>query len=547
MNTKKAPVIIIGSGIAGLLTALKLSANGIRSIVATKTILRENSSSLAQGGIAAVLPENPEDSIELHVKDTLDAGAGLSDEAVTRSILSEGNQAIQDLLTLGVPFDRQDGKLAFTKEAAHSTQRILHAGGDATGRSIQDTLIQRVQEDPNIDVYEECIALRLLVLDNRCYGVFAVHYNNPDALEPMLLIGQDTILSTGGIGRLFSQTTNPPIATGDGVTLAYHAGARIQDMEFVQFHPTAFYADGSVRFLISEALRGEGGILRDKNGRAFARDYHPMGELAPRDIVTRIISEQSLKDERPYVTLDITHLPEQTILTRFPNIYQACLKYGVDIRTQQIPVAPAAHYGMGGVWVDTNGETTIENLHAVGEVVSSGLHGANRLASNSLLECVVLARRVAARIQAVSEPIPAHLMMQLEAIDPSLLIYSKSVELPEKIQALREWMWKNAGILRNEADLTDTLSKIDAWEAEALEEGVFQQVPYGVEYRTMLTTSRLICESARQRHESRGAHYRTDYPKPDTIARHSRQQQSPAEPGLTEKELSTDAASVPSR
>lgn len=523
VDIKKSPVIIIGSGIAGLLTALKLSDSGISSVVVTKTRLTENSSRLAQGGIAAVLPENRADSIELHIQDTLLAGASLADEAVTRSIVSEGYLAIQDLIKLGVPFDKVDGKLAFTKEAAHSTQRILHAGGDATGRSIQDTLIQRTQADPHIEVFEECIALKLMVHEGRCYGVHTLHYADAGQLKPMLLLGQHTVLATGGIGQLYSHTTNPAIATGDGVALAYQAGAHVRDMEFVQFHPTAFWANGHVRFLISEALRGEGGILRDKAGRPFARDYHPMGELAPRDIVTRAIAAQSLKDDMPNVWLDITHLPLETIEHRFPNILKACLEFGVDIRRDLIPVAPAAHYGMGGVLVDTKGQTTIDNLFAVGEVVSSGLHGANRLASNSLLECVVLARRVAAHAESFSEVIPLDVMGAFPFLEAQSLQYGHNNALDMLIQRLRDTMWQHAGILREAQGLQTALDTLQDIESEANRLGLFSLVPMGVELRNMLVTSRLICQAALWRTESRGGHCRIDYPQTDDIGRHSLQ------------------------
>ncbi len=529
MEIKKAPVIIVGSGIAGLLTALKLSDAGVSSLVVTKTHLKENSSWMAQGGIAAVLPENTSDSIELHVKDTIYAGAGLSDESITRSVLSEGFLAIQDLIKLGVPFDRVDGKLAFTKEAAHSTPRILHAGGDATGRSVQDTLIRKTLQDPHIEVLEACVAVGLMVRDNRCYGVHVVNYENPDNLQQVILMAQHTILATGGIGRLYSQTTNPPIATGDGIALAYEAGAKIQDMEFVQFHPTAFRSERGVEFLISEALRGEGGILRDISGRAFARDYHPDGELAPRDVVTRSISSQIRKDGRPFVTLDITHLPVETIEHRFPNILKACQQFGVDIRTDQIPVSPAAHYGMGGVVVDTLGQTSVQNLYAVGEVISSGLHGANRLASNSLLECLVFARRVAAHIETYSENLPLELFNVFPALSESKLVSHQPEALKAAIQQLRDMMWQYAGILRDADGLKQALAMIAALEKEAHQAGYFHYVPQGLEFRNMLITSRLICEAALLREESRGAQYRTDFPELSPEARHYVQQKRLAE------------------
>jgi len=510
MKTETFPVVIVGSGIAGLLAALKLAEAQVPCVVVTKTFLADNSSRMAQGGIAAVLPDNSTDSLALHVQDTLQAGAGLVDPKMTYSVVAESFEAIQDLIHLGVPFDRVEGKLAFTKEGAHSANRILHAGGDATGRSIQETLIRHTRENPLITVYEECMALELLVEDNICRGVMAVNYQDKHQLEPIQFLGGVTILATGGLGQLYSQTTNPPIATGDGVALAYRAGAHIQDIEFVQFHPTALWAKGGVQFLISEALRGEGGILRNKSGRPFAADYHPKGELAPRDVVTRAIYSQMKQDHMPYVWLDITHLPPEKTETRFPNILQACLSFGVDIRKDYIPVAPAAHYAMGGVLVDEWAQSSVKNLYAIGEVMSSGLHGANRLASNSLLECVVFARRVAQHV--VENPVPALDTAPQVSYPVESLQYGYPPALISGIAELRQTMWQETGILRSKSGLKAAQSKLAELNRLGQQDGLFSWVPDGIEFANMLVTSQLICEAALGREESRGAHCRTDYP-----------------------------------
>lgn len=535
------PVVIIGSGIAGLLTALKLAEGNIAVTVVTKTELTENSSRYAQGGIAAVLPNQSHDSLEAHVQDTLNAGAGLSNEAITRSILADAPYVIDDLLALGVPFDRVEGQLAFTKEAAHTHARILHAGGDATGRSIQDTLTQHVKAHPRITVFEQCTALSLLTdEDNRCGGVRVAHtkanaQGDMAQWHTQTIHAPYTIVATGGVGRLYAQTTNPVIATGDGVALAYQAGARVQDMEFVQFHPTAFWApddtkNGSVRFLISEALRGEGAILRNAAGEAYAKSYHPDGELAPRDIVTRLIWSEMAKSNQPHSYLDISHLPTAHLEQRFPTILQSCLSFGIDIRKDWIPVAPAAHYAMGGVFVDAQGQTSIPGLMAVGEVVCSQLHGANRLASNSLLECVVLARRVAEHVVAavtqddqvenatyILDGAPSARIMM--ATDPE-----DSQDWPLLVETLRSMMWQHAGIIRDEEGLQVCRGFIRQAQAQLQSTANGPDNPAWVSVMQMLTTSALIVDAALDRCESRGAHYRSDYPALLPEAKHSTQQ-----------------------
>ncbi len=510
-TVKQAATLVVGTGISGLFTALKLSSQGLRVLLITKSALDDSNSRYAQGGIAAVLPENAGDSIELHLQDTLKAGAGLCNEIMSRSILSEGYPAIEDLLHYGVPFDRtRSDQLALTREAAHSVDRILHAGGDATGHQVEMTLIGKVKADPRIEVIEYGQVVELLVHEGRCYGCRAVRYHQH---EEVLVLSPHTVLATGGLGRLYSHTTNPAIATGDGIAIAHRGGARIENMEFIQFHPTAFFADGELHFLISEALRGEGAVLRDKNGARFAHKYHPDGELAPRDIVTRAIYAEMQASGLPHVYLDITHLPAETIEKRFPTILANCLNFGVDIRKDCIPVAPAAHYLMGGITVDIEGKTSIPGLYAVGETAFTGLHGANRLASNSLLECVVLARRVAAYIGKQGRLISEHFELP-PALDLAGLGYDFTMhpEMAAYLDELHRIMWEQVGILRSESGLLQARERIQALMAAVQTQHLARQIPLGMELYNQLMVAGLVVEAALRRKESRGAHCRTDYP-----------------------------------
>lgn len=504
-------VLIIGSGISGLYTALKLSKAGRQVLLVTKSALAENNSRYAQGGIAVVLPENTQDSLEQHVQDTLRAGAGLCDEAIVRAILAEGYPAIQDLLSLGVPFDRSTNQqLAFTREAAHSVPRIIHAGGDATGRSVEMTLIRQVQADPNIQTLEHTLALDLWVEEGRCRGAWLADLTKQQSLT---VSATHTVLATGGLGQLYWQTTNPTIATGDGMAMAQRAGCALRDMAFIQFHPTAFYHHGQVRFLISEAMRGEGGFIKNTVGERFLFQYHADGELAPRDVVSRGLFFEMQRTGDPCVWLEVSHLPVELLEKRFPTILAQCLDYGVDIRKNPIPVAPAAHYAMGGVQVDTHGRTQLPGLYGVGEAVWTGLHGANRLASNSLLECVVLARNVAGVIleagEALVQPLPSPPPEGRER-----LLFDSQTALAERFQALHRLMWDRVGIVRTPDGLQAALTQLQAMVAESAEHDWGLFVPDGVEYVNQLQVAQSITQDALQRPDSIGAHFMAETIKP---------------------------------
>lgn len=512
MTTLQIPVLVIGSGISGLFTVLKLAEAGIRVLLMTKSQLAENNSRYAQGGIAAVLPDNLDDSLELHVQDTLRAGAGLCDEVAVRSILAEGCLAIDDLLRFGVPFDRnQDNRLAMTQEAAHSVRRIVHAGGDATGHSVEMALIQQCLKHPSIQVLEYCQAVELKIQDGRCTGCLAV---NLETQEVFNVSSAYTVLATGGIGRLYRQTTNPTIATGDGIALARRAGALLKDMEFVQFHPTAFYHEGRVRFLISEALRGEGGYLFSPEGERFAARYHPDAELAPRDVVTRAIFSEMQQHQAPCVYLDISHLPQETIERRFPNILANCLRFGVDIRRERIPVAPAAHYMMGGVAVDLWSRTKVPGLYAVGEVGCSGLHGANRLASNSLLECVVMGRRAAEHIasQGPFRSAVPRVTFDTAPVETPEVQFEIDPEILVRQEQLYQLMWDAVGIVRTTEGLRQSRVQIFSWQQELVERGWQRQLPNGLEYANLLLVGEAIARAALAREDSTGAHFRLPEP-----------------------------------
>ena len=495
--------VIVGSGIAGLYTALLAEEQG-SVLILTKGSIDDCNTKYAQGGIAAAIGKN--DSAELHFQDTIAAGAGLCDLEAVRLLVEEAPDRITDLIRFGVPFDTLNGEIALTKEAAHSVPRILHAGGDATGEHIEVTLSQRVRMS-TIKVLEYCLATEIIAERGVVKGARALDCRTGTLEE---FDCRNLILATGGAGRLFKYTTNSEIATGDGVDLAFQAGAEITDMEFFQFHPTALRLPGVTPFLISEAVRGEGGILRNVEGYQFMSDYASEGELAPRDTVARSILYEMKKTESDRVFLDVTHLPTRLITTRFPHIYRFCLDHGLDITRGLIPVAPAAHYMMGGVKTNTWGETNISGLFAVGEVACTGVHGANRLASNSLMEVLVFSKRIMQRTkERTGKSIPRvgkgkqsyYLLSQREISAPVP---------PQSLIALQALMWEKVGIVRSKETLEEAANILAAWE-KTLKKASDRS---SYELNNLVLTARLMTEAALIREESRGAHFRTDYPQP---------------------------------
>ncbi|MEN8613716.1 L-aspartate oxidase [Dehalogenimonas sp. THU2] len=492
--------IIVGSGIAGLYSALLARRHGSVLIV-TKGSIEECNTRFAQGGIAAAVGTG--DSPELHFKDTISAGAGLCNEAAVRILAEEAALGIKDLIEFGVPFDTVEGEIALTLEAAHSVPRILHAGGDATGRYIEETLSAQIRS-AGIPVSEHCLATGIIVEGGRVVGLGTLHTETGqrDAHSCRHLI-----LATGGAGHLFSLTTNPEVATGDGVSLAYRAGADIIDMEFFQFHPTVLKIPGAPPFLISESMRGEGGLLRATDGRRFLTEYTPQAELAPRDIVSRAIVSEMKKSGADHVYLDVTHLPATTVMTRFPQIYRHCLEAGFDITRDLIPVAPAAHYMIGGVRVDTWGATSLLGLYAAGEVSCTGVHGANRLASNSLLEVLVFSRRIIERSIGRGENV---IMTPSERRKLADIKPHKVLSLPDR-QEIQELLWHEGGIERNGPGLEAAATKLASWSTiiSGAEPGGRPEYEIG----NLIITGRLLVEAALYRTESRGSHYRTDFPE----------------------------------
>lgn len=531
MKHSKYSAVIIGGGIAGLYAALKIAEQSELKdglLLITKSKLGESNSRYAQGGIVAVLNENKKDSTSLHVSDTLKAGAGLSDFNVTKFISENSDAVVKDLLTLGVEFDKNDKNDFFlTLEAAHSVNRILHSGGDATGRGIEKALTKKVIENKAIEVYEQTLAVELLVnTDNECKGLVVF---NDLTQEYEVIYSSAVILASGGLGQLYKYTTNPTVATGDGIAIAYNAGAIIQDMEFIQFHPTALALDvDENRFLISEAVRGEGAKLVDKigvDGVEFMHKYNEKKELAPRDVVTRAIFNEMQEQKLDNVYLNSTHLEKAMLQKRFPNITRICEENGIDISKDYIPVSPAAHYSMGGIKTNIEGRTSIRGLYAIGEVASTGLHGANRLASNSLLECVVCAYELANYLSFANLTPPKQIDETIKKIVDK---YSQESEYAEydidKFKAeLQSIMWDYVGILRDENSLKIADEKLQTlktnFSPEFFNAKCFNKYEY--EFKNMLTVAQLIINSAQKRKESRGAHFRTDYQVTKEIAEHN--------------------------
>jgi len=531
-NLYQFDVLVVGAGAAGLYTALCLPSS-LRVGLITKNTVALSASDWAQGGIAAAVA--PEDSPSLHIEDTIKAGAGLCDEAAVEFLAKLAPSCIQSLVNMGVAFDRRDNQLALTLEAAHSRHRVLHAA-DTTGREVITTLTAQVLQHPNIQVIPQTLALNLWLdpQTDSCQGISVVYQD-----RVIWICAKAVILATGGGGQVFAHTTNPVVSTGDGVAIAHRAGATLRDLEFVQFHPTALTVPGANSFLISEAVRGEGAHLVDDTGRRFAFDYHPQGELAPRDVVSRAIYShlQSMPNSATAnVWLDLRAIPAEKIHRRFPNIIQVCQRWGIDVFSQPIPVAPAAHYWMGGIVTDLMNRTSIPGLYAVGETASTGVHGANRLASNSLLECIVFGAQMA-KLQVEQEAIKNNsgLIEPLSfSLSESDLLFQQT-KLEQIRQELPRLVWQSAGICREEKVLESAIAQIEIWQQEfadlplsqfilnlpparsasfSLKE-IQQQLWLWGETRNLLDIAHLILKSALFRTESRGGHYRQDYPQTD--------------------------------
>lgn len=511
--------IIIGGGAAGLSLALHLARHA-RIAVITKGPLNEGATLYAQGGISAVV--DAQDSFESHISDTLCAGAGLCDPAVVRFTVENSRAAIDWLIGNGVPFDREtraDGSSDFhlTREGGHSHRRVLHAA-DATGKAIETTLVRQLRQHDNIDILENHIVIDLITAnkigqsDNRCLGCYVLDKENNRVLT---LASRQTVLATGGAGKVYLYTSNPDVSTGDGIAMAWRAGCRVANMEFIQFHPTCLYHPQAKSFLITEAIRGEGGRLLLPDGTPFAHNFHPAGELAPRDVVARAIDHEMKRLGADCLYLDISHKPAKFIKKHFPTVYGTCLELGIDITTSPIPVVPAAHYTCGGVVTDLKGKTDVTNLYAIGETAYTGLHGANRMASNSLLECLVFAKSAAEEISGALQQHPADAAFpQLPSWDESLVKQAEEeIVVAHDWDELRRVMWDYVGIVRTDRRLQRALRRIQLLASEVDEHySNFLISNDLLELRNLILVAELIVRSALSRKESRGLHHTLDYP-----------------------------------
>ena len=500
-------VLVIGSGIAGLSAALTASAHGKVAVV-TKGAIDDCNTSYAQGGIAAAIA--PTDSVEDHVRDTLEAGAGLGREEVVRYAIEEGTRAVNELIALGARFDCDaEGKVSFTREGGHSRARILHARGDRTGSEIERALVDALRRAENVRVLERTFAIDLLTKGGECVGAL-VH---DEKVGRQVVWARATVLATGGCGRIFRETTNPEVATGDGFAMAFRAGAALMDMEFVQFHPTTLYIAGAARALVSEAVRGEGGTLIDKTGVRFMKEVHPLAELAPRDVVSRAIVRRMREVGDTQVYLDLRALPAERVRERFPYLASLCTSFDLDFEREPIPVRPTAHYQIGGVAADLTTRTTLARLFACGETACTTFHGANRLGSNSLLEGLVFGRRAgneAGLSLRGQEPIqrPVEIEHVFKESHPHA-----PLDLEDLYSSLRATMWYHAGVERDAKGLFEALKRIRYWIRYALDREM--DGPRGWEIQNMLIVALVIGRQALLRQESRGVHFRSDHPERD--------------------------------
>jgi L-aspartate oxidase len=499
-------VLVIGAGIAGIRAALEIPSD-LNVLVLNKDRLDESNSSYAQGGIAGVM--SPEDTFDNHIEDTLVAGAGLCERAVVEMVVREAPHQISDLIRFGVNFDLEGGALALTREGGHSHRRIVHALGDATGFEVMRALITRAKETPNITLRGETFTLDLLTHEGRCVG--AVVWR--PGVGTSLVWARQVILASGGCGMVYRETTNPPVATGDGMAAAWRAGAELRDMEFMQFHPTVLYVAGSARFLISEAVRGEGAYLRDVNGDRFMLNEDSRHELAPRDVVSQAIFRTMERTQHPTVYLDLSHLDPKRVQERFPGISKVCRSFGLDITKDRIPVRPGAHYMVGGVTVDMHGRTSVAGLWAAGEVTSSGLHGANRLASNSLIEGLVYgtlcARGATEAARSAAGDLRALPLSYRVPHPPN----GDGLDVTDLTNSLRSLMVRNMGIVRDARRMREATRDVEFWCRYGLTREFDARA--GWELQNLLTVARLMIRSALTREESRGTHFRGDFPVRD--------------------------------
>jgi len=494
--------LVIGAGVAGLQAAIE-AAETQNVIIVCKGTLQDSNTFKAQGGIASVLDKT--DSFESHVADTLTTGCGICDEHIVDLVIRQGPHLIEQLLHWGADFDIIDGHIAATLEGGHSYPRVAHAHGDETGRIIAETLIRKVKQNPNIKIIENFYTVDLLTNeDNQCLGIIGHDKHGGH----QIIWAVNTILASGGAGQLYRETTNPEVATGDGLAMAYRADAILRDLEFVQFHPTTLYIAGATRALITETLRGEGAVLLDNKGQRFMKDYHEAAELAPRDIVSRAILEQMRKTESTHVYLDVRHFDKNHFTKRFPLISQLCEGFDIDVSKDLIPVRPSAHYMVGGIKTDVKAATSIENLYACGEVASTGLHGANRLGSNSLLEGLVFGKIAGQSVSQHKETVVSHIKhprirYQVPSSDRTPL------DTTDVRNSLRSLMWRNVGITRSAQPLAECQEIIKFWQRYVMDK-MFDW-PEGWQCQNMLTVCLLIAGAAQKRQESRGVHFRSDF------------------------------------